>query len=1205
MRPLLLHIQIFMRYTERNCNVQLTKMELRGFKSFADKTTLTFDKGITAIVGPNGSGKSNISDAVRWVMGEQNVRQLRGQRAEDIIFSGTDTRRPLGVAEVSLYFDNSDKTLDTEFTEVVVTRRYFRSGDSEFYINKRHCRLKDIHNLFADTGIGQDSMAVIGQNRVDRILNSRPEERRIIFEEVAGISRFKGRKEEGLKKIRETKANLERIHDMTVLLEERLEPLTRQVEKLRSFRLLDEERRAYEGTLTLQELKNFERLLSKAENIRQQAFFADHNVEKQIEEKERERQSVMASIEAEGSRMQALNEAAGAAKSEVDRLREKLERYDLQVEDNRRIIENVKSELQDIGIRKEKVSVRISELTSRLEAGRAEEKAAVQSVSLTEKMMFEATAQAEAIQASFLAEEKAVQLRKEKQYALHRDIEDLQRRLEENIERSGELKERIERVEDRKEELELHRLGLETEVGQARINEKAFQDKLRTASEELESLKKSLNETAKKEGDLKSECDALRQKLHLLEGLERDGEGLGRAVKTVLQAKESWSSSVCGIAGNLCRIPEAYMTAIDTALGGASRYIVVTSEKAAKEAVTFLKRIKAGRATFLPVDTVRSRYLGKVEEPALAEEGIIGTAKSLVSYDAVYESVFSSLLEKTLIAESVDRASEVARKYKNCIRIVCLDGTVFNVGGSLTGGSSGRDAASVTGRKQVIEKTACDLRKKEDVLQNISAEVAAATKFFNERSTAVTLLTEKLNETTEGLRHREWQLQKSAADYEQIKDEIRNEAVGVQRLNEARSEIRTLLVKAQEHLSAYDEEENAVITEELKKKVLKARENTDYIGASLTERRIEAAKLTELIAHLQESRQEQLVRLEELGEQEKRLIRKLDEVKEQIESLSRKRRVDETLLVEKEKSVIAKEAEKDAFYQAREANFSKGQAADEELRLLREEKEHYRQQMSRADIQIEKYGSEISRCTEKLTDQRLTREEAEARKQEGSLRELQETVRSLKSRISELGTVNPNAEEEYRDVAAKAELYEQQSRDLAESQGKLEAIVAEIDKAMSTQFEQAFNEIGGHFQQIFSRLFGGGTAKILLNDTHSILTGGVDFLIQPPGKKAQSLTLLSGGERALTVIALLLAFLAYRPAPFCLVDEVDAALDEANVDRMAGYLKNYSGNTQFIVITHRRKSMEAANTLQGVTMEEKGVSKLITVQVDEFIEKGT
>ena len=840
-----------------------------------------------------------------------------------------------------------------------------------------------------------------------------------------------------------------------------------------------------------------------------------------------------------------------------------------------------------------------------MESGRAEEKAAVQSVTLTEKLMLEATTQAEAIQKSLRSEEKAVQLRKEKQYALHRDVEDFKRRLAENIERSGELKERIERVEERKKELERHHLDLEAEIGQVRINEKSLQDKLRTASEELESLKKSLDETAKQEGVLKSECDALRQKLHLLEGLERDGEGLGRAVKTVLQSKEPWSSSVCGIAGNLCRIPEEYMTAIDTALGGASRHIVVTSEKAAKEAVTFLKRIKAGRATFLPVDTVRSRHLGKDEEAALAEEGIIGTAKSLVSYDAVYESVFSSLLEKTLIAESVDSASEVARKYRNCIRIVCLDGTVFNVGGSLTGGSSARAVSSVTGRKQVIEKTACDLRKKEDILQNISSEVAAATRIFNERSTAVTLLTRKFTETTEVLRRCEWQLQKSAADYEQIKDEIRNEAAGEQRLNEVRSEIQNLLVKAQERLSAYEEKENTSIIEDLKQQVLKARENTDYIGTSLTERRIEAAKLTELIAHLQESRQEQIGRLEELGAQEKGLIRKLDEVKEQIESLSRQRRVDETLLVEKEKAVIAKEADKNAFYQAREANFSKGQAADEELKLLREEKEHYRQQISRADIQIEKYGSEISRCTEKLSDQGLTREEAEARKQEGSLRELQETVRSLKSRIAELGTVNPNADEEYREVAAKAELYEQQSRDLAESQGKLEAIVAEIDKAMSMQFEQAFNEIGGYFQQIFSRLFGGGTAKILLNDTHNILTSGIDFLIQPPGKKAQSLTLLSGGERALTVIALLLAFLAYRPAPFCLVDEVDAALDEANVDRMARYLKNYSGDTQFIVITHRRKSMEAANTLQGVTMEEKGVSKLITVQVDEFIEKGT
>ena len=913
----------------------------------------------------------------------------------------------------------------------------------------------------------------------------------------------------------------------------------------------------------------------------------------------------MASIEAEGARMQALNEAAGAAKSEADRLRERLERYDLQVEDNRRIIETVKSDLQDISIRKKKVSARISELTSRLKSGRAEEKAAVQSVTLTEKLMLEAMTQAEAIQESLRSEEKAVQLRKEKQYALHRDVEDFKRRLTENIERSGELKERIERVEERKKELERHHLDLEAEIGQVRINEKSLQDKLRTASEELESLKKSLDETAKQEGALKSECDALRQKLHLLDGLERDGEGLGRAVKAVLQSKEPWSSSVCGIAGNLCRIPEEYMTAIDTALGGASRHIVVTSEKAAKEAVTFLKRIKAGRATFLPVDTVRSRHLGKDEEAALAEEGIIGTAKSLVSYDAVYESVFSSLLEKTLIAESVDRASEVARKYKNCIRIVCLDGIVFNVGGSLTGGSSARAMSSVTGRKQVIEKTACDLRKKEDALQNISAEVAAATRIFNERSTAVTLLTRKFNETREVLRRCEWQLQKSAADYKQIKDEIRNEAAGEQRLNEVRSEIRNLLVKAQERLSAYEEKENTSIIEDLKQQVLKARKNTDYIGTSLTERRIEAAKLTELIAHLQESRQEQIGRLEELGAQEKGLSRKLDEVKEQIESLSRQRRVDETLLVEKEKVVIAKEADKNAFYQAREANFSKGQAADEELKLLREEKEHYRQQISRADIQIEKYGNEISRCTEKLTDQGLTREEAEARKQEGSLRELQETVRSLKSRIAELGTVNPNADEEYREVAAKAELYEQQSRDLAESQGKLEAIVAEIDKAMSMQFEQAFNEIGGYFQQIFSRLFGGGTAKILLNDTHNILTSGIDFLIQPPGKKAQSLTLLSGGERALTVIALLLAFLAYRPAPFCLVDEVDAALDEANVDRMARYLKNYSGDTQFIVITHRRKSMEAANTLQGVTMEEKGVSKLITVQVDEFIEKGT
>ena len=1184
--------------------MQLLKMELRGFKSFADKTVLTFDKGVTAIVGPNGSGKSNISDAVRWVMGEQNVRQLRGQRAEDIIFSGTAARRPQGAAEVSLFFDNSDKTLDTEYREVVITRRYFRSGDSEFYINKRPCRLKDIHHLFADTGIGQDSMAVIGQNRVDRILNSKPEERRVIFEEVAGISRFKGRKEEGLKKIKETEHNLARIQDMTSLLEERLGPITEQAEKLKLFRLLDGERQAYEGTLALQEMRNFERLLAKAELMKQQAVSESGRLNEAIAGADEKRQEILASIEEEESLFRALNETAATAKSEAEGLKTRQEAYILRAAELEQALAAMSGEEKSIAAKELEIDEKITALRETLEECNSVKNAADRSLKLTERLYNEAALKAGAAEAASKETAAADRSRREEEYALTRDIEELNRRLEDTRERYKEAADAAERATELLRESRAAEEKTAAELERSQNERERLQSSCNECRIEAETAAHRLEKCEEKGRNTSSQLDGLKQRIRVLEGMEQEHEGFGRAVKTVLTANEPWRSRICGVVGEACRVPDVYATAVDTALGGASRFIIAESEEAAKQAVAYLKREKAGRTTFLPLDTVRPRPCSGDEERALHENGIIGTAKSLIEYDHKYENVFSYLLERTLVAATVDGASAVARKYGGRLRIVCVDGTLFNAGGSLTGGSVQNKESSIVGRHSVL----CALRKEAAAVEKrLSGLVAVHRKLSEARSESVRNLNETerhFNETANKVRQLVWEKDKQREDGLRLKAELRRHEEAKKGLTDLRASIQATLAEKKERLAALSlrTDNKPGSTEAAYKKY--AAEAEQYRQA-LTERQIEAARLEEQTRHLSEQIEQQNRWRDEHRSEAAALTKRRHDTRDRLDKARQAVEKTRRQLALKEAETREKEAEKEAFYKSREGNFRANQELEDELRRLRDEAERRTRQCNAADIQIEKYNGEIMRSEEKLAAQGLTRQEAMERRRDGSLRELQDKVSSLKSEIAGLGPINPNADEEHREVAEKAELYKKQSEDLLESRAKLTAVVAEIDKAMAAQFGTAFAEIGSHFQRIFSRLFGGGTAEIALTDVHNILECGVEFLIQPPGKKRQSLTLLSGGERALTVIALLLAFLAYHPAPFCLVDEVDAALDEANVDRMAKYLKNYSGDTQFIVITHRRKSMEAANTLQGVTMEEKGVSKLLTVQVDELMEKGT
>ena len=1184
--------------------MQLLKMELRGFKSFADKTILNFDKGITAIVGPNGSGKSNISDAVRWVMGEQNIRQLRGQRAEDIIFAGTQTRRPQGAAEVSLYFDNSDHALDTEFTEVVVTRRLFRSGDSEYYINRRPCRLKDIHILFADTGIGQDSMAVIGQNRVDRILNSKPEERRVIFEEVAGISRFKGRKAEGLRKIAETERNLERIGDLTSVLEEQLEPLQKQAETLKEFRTLDSERLAYEGTLTLQELRNSERLLAKAENSRQSASAENQEASKELNDAEQRRKALMASMAAEEEKLRRLDEEAMAVHNELDSL---THRHEACIQRKAELAEQQAADEKDEGQLKDRQTsweAKEKELRQQKEQKETELAAAQKALALTETLVTQADDKAKQAADALKERLDANSSRSRDAFMLRRDRDDLRRRLEENAdaceEALGAFEEKKQALEDLK--------GRSQDVEDRRERwQQRLQDREKDVAAQKEAAAKAQALLADVERDyrrLRSDVDGAQQRIGVLRSMEQEHEGLGRAVKVVLTASQPWRRELCGAVGELCRIPGKFAVAVDIALGAAARYVVAENEGAAKEAISYLKEKKAGRTTFLPLDTLRNRTRTADEERAASEKGILGFASDVITYEEKYKTVFTSLLGKTLLADTMDTGSTVAKKYGHRLRIVCLDGTQFNAGGSLTGGSTRNQEGSLISRRALMEDLQQHLDDGQKKLQELTEKGKDLRQAAEEGKKALEEDEEALQKAKQESGQAAWQAAQLASELRDLEKTVTDMDKRVEALDTARSDIQADLVSKEKALSALEEEPETDI-HQWQAAADAAKAEAERCRKNLTECQITAATLKEQVRHGEEQLTQHASWQDELTSQQELLAQRRKELRE-------RRQTTERLLQELAQNIEVKKAEtarsdeaKEAFYKSRSERLQQSHDLDELVDDLRRRSQTWQQRLNAADIQMEKYKSDISHHEERLAMQGLSRQEAMDRRREGSLKELHDKVSQLKSQITALGTINPAAEDDYQAALAKQEFYKKQCLDLEESREKLRAVVADIDKAMADQFGQAFQDIGVHFQQIFSCLFEGGTAHLALTDKEHILESGVEIYIRPPGKKQQSLTLLSGGERALTVIALLLAFLAFHPAPFCLVDEVDAALDEANVERMAKYLQNYSGSTQFIVITHRRKTMEAANTLLGVTMEEKGVSRLLSVKVDELLKEGT
>ena len=1181
--------------------MQLLRLELKGFKSFADKTIVKFSPGMTAVIGPNGSGKSNITDAMKWVLGESNVRNLRGQKAEDIIFSGTEKRKPMSAAEVTLVFDNSDQQLDLDMAEVAITRRIYRTGESEFLINKRSCRLKDIHLLLADTGLGRDSMAIIGQNRIDAILNSKPEERRLIFEDVAGISRFKINKEDALRRIASTDRNMERVRDVMATIEEQLGPLSEKAEKTKKYMTLSRAKRDYDGALGFHNYKTSDRLLTRFEN--DNIAFKDEEIGLQTE---------LSKLEARRHELQS------SSSKEQEQLKLWEAQYTEKQRDEERLsghLRLLEEQLKTARRELDETSMRISELEATQKGEEQQLRILNQLIQDESAQLVEKESNLEELEASYKKAVEDVRSEQAKFQSLQSNREAFEQRQLEVVSAIETAKASIRSLEARKVESKNQCAILESEIAQvdselqvARFEFEALGQKFNALSAQRQALVDDAKDAAMKAREERKELQKLRTqeqrakgRLELLAQWEEQHEGYLEGTKNILNGKGSWREQITGAVGDLFTVEDKYTTAIETALGGSVNHVVTTTARAAAEGVNYLKSIQGGRVTFLPMDSVKGK---PYDTPALHESCVLGTAVDCISFDNKYAHIFQYLLGRTLVVSSMDDAIGLQKKYNQQLRIVTLTGEQFQPGGSLTGGATKRKRASVLSRKEEAASLEQELVQIEEQIRSLTASLENLEKRVEEAEKERASLDEIYQHTNLLYVASETKVQNIQNQLDRKKRVLHEEE---QRLVQIDIDLATTTanLKDQETALASLQEDHGMDGNQgaLMGRLTVLQKVQQEAYEAFTEARLTCDTLRHTIQERESQR-------EQRNQSISSIIERLTPLRNLLVSTTQRYEEDIPLAQEvAEQELTSATAEVERLRALRDEAYDKTSTGREEMESILSEQDRLNQrykvvQGRLVDMEgkITRHRMDCERFVEELQELGFTLEDAQVLRIEGSVSDWKDEQARLIAEIAELGPVNPNAVEEYEETKERYDFLTTQLADLDTAKAQLQAVIAEMDKAMSIQLYDVLDVVGRRFQEVFSQLFGGGTAQIVLTDPDNILTGGIDFYIQPPGKKRQQLTLLSGGERALTVIALLFSFLDYRPAPFCVLDEVDAALDEANVERFSSYLNRINKETQFIVVSHRKKTMEAAEVLQGVTMVERGVSRLLTVAFEDVKE---
>ncbi len=1185
--------------------MQLKSLQIHGFKSFPEKTTLNFDQGITAVVGPNGSGKSNISDAMSWVMGEQSVRSLRGEKMEDVIFLGSDKRKPTGYAFVSLSFDNRDRSLNVDSDEVTISRKLYRSGESEYRINSAAVRLKDINELLMDTGLGRDGYSIIGQGRIDEIVSVKSSQRREIFEEAAGISKFRYRKEEAEKKLQAAYDNLLRLKDIMSELEERVEPLRVQSEKAQKFLLLSNEKKGLEVSLWVDSLNKLSEKLEQQEAL---AIVAKNKLSDteavleeyaaRLEDAYGEVQRCTVEIEANRTHSAQLTEAL----SKVDSTIAVLENDMLH---NRRSIEDLQAEIARANQSDDALKADLEHNRKEQQLGGAALAAVTAENSALEQQHKELTeehqkaaADVVALKSRRNAYEQNIALQKLNRASSSTLLEETRKRLQDMEQSRQNRKDALVSIEQELANSQQLIKTIEQKEISLQNSQKGYELKRQSRQRQLDGL-------LEQQRQLLQDAERKTHQAKVLSDMERSMEGFQNSVKQVMQAGRSGKlRGIHGSVSQLLSTEKEYSLAIETALGGSMQSIVVDNEDSAKSAINFLKFGKAGRATFLPISVIKPQSLqaNGVER----EEGFCGIASQLIHCDERYRSIMENLLGRIVVAETIDHAVAIARKYGYKFRIVTLDGQLVNAGGSLTGGSTVKNAGLLS-RRADIEK--------------LSAEVQALQKQCEALEPEISELKQEIAAVQAQLSALDAQLRVAGEDRITTQSEIRRLSVTLSEMQQADELEEREYSKIQKRLAAAEETSSS--SDEL---IAKASEELQDIFAQIearTKERNDLGDRCQIIQHQMNEKRYQTLSmskdLEALKEAEQRLLRSQEEHKELLAEIAEKiRQLEEKNITASEEICaqhILKEesaAEIERIAQHIKELYSKQMDLEQKLNQLRAQEKQYISEKERA-------AADLQRCEEKrlslqadydkLTtrlwdDYNLTRSDAQELAQPiEDQQKVNSRLLELKSQIRALGSINVEAIEEYKEVSERYHFLKEQIEDVENSRTELIKLIRDLTSQMRELFLESFKAISGHFSTIFAELFGGGKGELVLLDPDDVLTSGIDIRVQPPGKIIKSLTALSGGEKALVAIAIYFSILKVKPSSFCILDEIEAALDEVNVSRYASYLRKLTGSTQFISITHRRGTMEEADVLYGVTMQEKGVSRLIELDVTQVESK--
>ena len=1178
----------------------LKRLEMQGFKSFADKTVLEFMPGITAVIGPNGSGKSNISDSIRWILGEQSMKSLRGTKTQDIIFAGTQSRKSLGFAEASLVFDNTDGTLPIEYSEVTVTRKIYRSGETGYYINKAPCRLKDVVELFMDTGIGRDGYSIIGQGKIDEILSNKSEDRRHIFEEAAGIVKYRSRKEETEKKLEQTKLNLLRINDILTEIEGNLEPLQMQADKAKKYLNLKEELKNIEVGLFIYNIEKYRQALEELtsdEEIMNSTLNQEEGKLEKIKILKEELKDRIDEITLQIENMQnigfesqkeieKLNSNINLAEAKIKNNIENTELYQKEIKELEEKIENLKQDIEQKQNKKDNLKQNKEKFENELKAKEEELK------KLTEKLSSK--------EIEIEAKKKQVEENIDKKYELQTEISTQTANID-NIEK---------RQKQIKQEIDTNILNLDrTRMKREDIAKGFYQiennrNKVLKSIENIDSQKQEIDKKIK-EFDLQiiNNTNDMRMKqsrYNFLVETEKEKEGYIKSVKSLLidcEKIKELGKGMHGVLANIISVPSEYETAIEMCLGASLQNIVTDTEEDAKKLVEHLRKNNLGRASFLPITSVKGKKLDSIKGKKI---GVVGVASDLVKFDKKYEQIIFSLLGRTVVVDNMQNAINLAKENNYSFRIITIEGDVINPSGAITGGSVAKKTVNILGRSreiEVLEKELNGLRNKiskleedkekyVDSSENIIEEVQSLEKQLQEID--ITYATEKqriisIDENIEQIQNRIDKLKEEVEKTEKSK----NETLASKQKNK----------ECIEKMSKQNEEDQKII-DEFSNANKESQKYIDDLNLDITNLKISVSSFNESEVSIQEMTEMIMKEIETHTKnknnkslQIKNAILENDKLKIEIENTKQE--------IEKVKSKVSNSGEnidkmKKERIEKNEKLSKKEEEQTEQFKRIEELKAH----ITKIEVKKTKTEEDITDVINKMWEEyELTPNNAGEYQKPENVAVTQRRVNVLRTDIKELGSVNVDSIEEYKKLKDRYDFMCEQRLDLEDTMSKLRKVIQDMTETMKQQFKEKFEIINKNFGEVFKELFGGGMAEVTLTDEENILECGIDITVQPPGKKLQNMTLLSGGEKAFTAIALLFAILKINPAPFCVLDEIEAALDDVNVYRYAEYLKKFAKETQFLVITHRKGTMEAADTVYGVTMEEKGISKLLSMKL--------